>query len=173
MQLATILIRNVVLHVKKNKKMEIKFRQAEFDDLEEMQKLFVETIKSTCRKDYNKIQIDAWITSVENKERWQSYIAGQYFLIAEIDKKMVGYGSLKNGDYLDFMYVHKEFLRKGIANMIFENLKAKSIALGFDKLTSDVSKTARPFFETKGFKVIRENKIMMKDVEIINYHMSQ
>ena len=153
--------------------MEIKFRQSEFDDLEEMQELFVETIKSTCQNDYNKKQIDAWITSVENKERWKSILANQYFLIAEIDSKMVGYGSLENGNYLDLMYVHKDFLRKGIANMIFEKLKAKSLALGFDKLTSDVSKTARPFFETKGFNVIRENKNMMNDVEIINYHMSQ
>ena len=153
--------------------MEIKFRQSEFEDLEEIQELFVETIKRTCRNDYNEKQIDAWITSVENKERWKSILANQYFLIAEIDSKMVGYGSLENGNYLTFMYVHKDFLRKGIANMIFKKLKAKSLALGFDKLTSDVSKTARPFFETKGFKVIRENKNMINGVEIINYHMSQ
>ncbi len=153
--------------------MDLKFRQANLNDLEEIQELFVETIKSTCKNEYNKQQIDAWVSSVENKERWKSILANQYFLIAEINNKMVGYGSLENGNYLDFMYVHKDFLRKGIANLIFEKLKAKSLELGFEKLTSDVSKTARPFFETKGFKVIRENKNMMKDVEIINYHMSQ
>lgn len=153
--------------------MDLKFRQANIDDLENIQELFVETIKNTCRNDYNKQQINAWVTSVENRERWKSILANQYFLIAEIDSEIVGYGSLENGNYLDFIYVHKDFLRKGIANIIFEKLKAKSIELGFDKLTSDVSKTARPFFETKGFKVIRENKNMMKNVEIINYHMSQ
>jgi putative acetyltransferase len=157
----------------KFKKMDLKFRQANLNDLEEMQELFVETIKNTCKNEYNKQQIDAWVSSVENKERWKSILANQYFLIAEINNKMVGFGSLENGNYLDFMYVHKDFLRKGIANLIFEKLKAKSLELGFDKLNSDVSKTARPFFENKGFKVIRENKNMMKGVEIINYHMSQ
>ena len=157
----------------KFKKMDLKFRQANLNDLEEIQELFVETIKSTCQNDYNKQQINAWVNSVENKERWKSILANQYFLIAEIENKMVGYGSLENGNYLDLMYVHKDFLRKGITKMIFEKLKDKSIELGFDKLTSDVSKTARPFFETKGFKVIRENKNIIKDVEIINYHMSQ
>ena len=157
----------------KFKKMDLKFRQANLNDLEEIQELFVETIKSSCQNDYNKQQINAWVNSVENKERWKSILANQYFLIAEIENKMVGYGSLENGNYLDLMYVHKDFLRKGIAKMIFEKLKDKSIELGFDKLTSDVSKTARPFFETKGFKVIRENKNIIKDVEIINYHMSQ
>ncbi len=53
--------------------MEIKFRQAKFDDLEEMQELFVETIKNTCRNDYNKNQIDAWVISIEDKERWKLF----------------------------------------------------------------------------------------------------
>ncbi len=124
--------------------MEIKLRQAKFDDLEEMQELFVGTIKSTCRNDYNKKQLEVWVSSVENKERWKSILTNQYFLIAEINGKM-----------------------------IFEKLKTKSLELGFDKLTADVSKTALPFFETKGFKVIRENKNIINGVEIINYRMSQ
>ncbi len=100
-------------------------------------------------------------------------LVNQYFLIAEIDEKMIGFGSLENGNHIDFLYIYKDFIRKGIANLIFDKLKAESLKLGFDKQTSDVSKTARPFFETKGFKVIRENKNKINGVEIINYHMSQ
>jgi len=146
--------------------MKIELRQANLDDLEEMQTLFVETIKSTCINDYNKEQINVWTSSVKNKERWKSILNNQYFLIAEIDNKIVGYGSLENGNYLDFMYVHKDYLRQGIANLLFENLKNESIKLGFDRLTSDVSKTARPFFETKGFRIMKENKNVMKSLTI-------
>lgn len=153
--------------------MKIELRQANLEDLEEMQTLFVETINSTCKKDYSKEQINVWTSSVENKEKWISIIRNQYFLIAEINNKIVGYGSLENGNYLDFMYVHKDYLRQGIANLLFENLKKESTKLGFDKLTSDVSKTALPFFETKGFRIIKENKNIMKGVEIINYNMSE
>ncbi len=124
-------------------------------------------------KRFNNKQIEAWISSVKNKEKWKSILADQYFLIAEVEGKMVGYGSLEKGNYIDFLYIHKNFVRKGIANLIFEKLKAESLKLGFDKLTSDVSKTALPFFETKGFKVIKENKNIMNGVEIINYHISQ
>ena len=153
--------------------MKIELRHATLNDLNEMQALFVETIISTCSKDYNHEQINVWTFSAENKDGWRTRITNQYFLVAEIDNKIVGYGSLDNGNYLDFLYVHKDFLRKGVANLIYEKLKSESLRLGFDKLTSDVSKTARPFFETKGFKIIRENKNMMNGVEIINYHMSQ
>lgn len=153
--------------------MNMELRIADQNDLEEIQTLFVETIKSTCRNDYNKEQIEAWTSSVENKERWKAILKNQYFLLAVIDNKIVGYGSLENGNYLDFMYVHKDYLRQGIANILFEKLKNESIKLGFDKLTSDVSKTARPFFETKGFSVLKENRNVIKGVEIINYHMTQ
>ncbi len=153
--------------------MKLKFRQAKSDDLEEMQNLFVETVKNTCRNDYNKNQINAWITSVENKEKWKSILANQYVLIAETDKKMVGFGSLKNGNYIDLLYIHKDFVREGIATLIFEKLKVESLKFDFDTLTADVSKTARPFFENKGFQVIRENKNKINGVNIINYHMSQ
>ncbi|PCJ66571.1 MAG: GNAT family N-acetyltransferase [Bacteroidetes bacterium] len=150
----------------------MKLRQAQLSDLEEVQTLFVQTIKNTCKSDYDKDQINAWITSVENKERWEDLLINQYFLIAEIDGKIVGFGSLKDGSYLDFMYVHKDYLRQGIAHFLFENLKDESIRLGFDILTSDVSKTARPFFESKGFKVTKENRNIIQGVELINYHMT-
>ena len=153
--------------------MKIELRQANLNDLEEMQILFVDTIKSTCKNDYNKEQINVWTSSVKNMERWKSILSNQYFIIAEVENKIVGYGSLENGNYIDFMYVHKDYLRQGIANLLFKSLKKKSIKLGFDSLTSDVSITARPFFETKGFRIIKENKNVIKGVEIINYKMSE
>ena len=53
------------------------------------------------------------------------------------------------------------------ANLIFKKLQAGSLTPGSDNLTADVSKTVRTFFETKGFKVIRENKNMWNGVEIL------
>ena len=152
---------------------DIKLREADYNDLEEMKGLFLGVIKNFCKSDYNEKQTEAWASTAKNKKRWESMLKNQYVVIAEINSKIVGFGSLHKGNYIDFMYVHKDFLRRGIASKIFECLQNKSSELGFTKLTSDVSKTARPFFETKGFSIIKENKNLINDVEIINYHMSQ
>ena len=152
--------------------MNINVREANYSDLEEMQELFLGAIKNIPNSDYSEKQTEAWASTVKNKERWKSMLANQHVLIAEINLKIVGFGSLDR-DYIDFMYVHKDFLRKGIASKIFEGLQRKSIELGCNQLTSNVSKTARPFFETKGFRIIKENKNLINEVEIINYHMSQ
>lgn len=151
--------------------MTIEFRPAEIDDLKEIQTLFVESIKNSCREDYNERQINAWVSSANNDDRWRSFIINQYFLLAVINGKIVGFGSLENGNYLDLLYVHKDFLRKGIANFLFEKLKAQSIDLGFNSISSDVSKTALPFFVKKGFKIAHENLNRINGEVLINYHM--
>ena len=151
--------------------LDIKIRHVNINDLSEIQALYAETIKSTCKKDYNPEQINVWTSSVENKARWQEALLHQYFLVAEINGKIVGFASLENGDYIDFMYVHKDHVRQGIAGRLYEALEKESERLGYTGITSDVSKTARPFFEKKGFQVVKENKRRIKGVEMINYRM--
>ena len=153
--------------------MKLTFRKAILDDIPKMQRLFVDTIQERCKKDYSSQQIEVWASSIKKKDRWEGLVREQYVVLAEIENKLVGFGSLENGNYVDFMYVHKDHMRKGIAHQIFEELTKEAQRLGNAKLASDVSKTARPFFEQKGFKVIHENKNIIKGVEIINYRMEQ
>ena len=149
----------------------INIRRAALKDLPEIQALYVATIKNTCTQDYNQQQIAVWTSSVENRERWETAITTQYFLVAEIGRKIVGFASLREGDYLDFLYVHHLYLRQGIAGRLFGELEKEWHRSGSKNLTSDVSKTARPFFESKSFRVVKENRRMMKGVGITNYNM--
>lgn len=149
----------------------ITIRSSQKKDLAEMQTLFLETISAICKDDYTPQQITVWISSVENMQRWTDKLETQYFLIAQTGPKIIGYASLENNDYLDFMYVHKDFQRKGIANRLYAEIEGEAVRRGATILQSDVSITARPFFEKKGFKVVLEQKIIMKGVEILNYNM--
>jgi putative acetyltransferase len=150
----------------------IKFRAAIIEDIDELLTLLIETVKSTCKNDYNQNQINAWVSSAKKKEHWDKFINDQFSLIAEVNNKAVGFGSLENGDYIFFMYVHKEYLGLGIASSIYNELKKESQRLGHTQMTANVSKTARHFFESKGFEVTKENKNIINNVVIINYHMS-
>lgn len=153
--------------------MKITTRRTAPEDLEELQALFVETIRATCSNDYNKDQINAWTASVENIDRWNRLISHQYSIIAEIDSKIVGLAALDDPEYLDFLYVHKDYQRKGIANILYDEMKLESLHQGHYKLISDVSITAKPFFESKGFEVVKENKKEIRGVEITNYRMKE
>lgn len=149
----------------------LKMRQAVPSDLGEMQKLFSDTVATICMGDYSRDQIDAWISAAENKDRWLDKIARQFFLIVEMNENMVGYGSLDNGHYLDFLYVHKDYQRQGIAKFVLCELEKEAARLGVTEISSDVSKTAVLFFRHNGFTVIKENRNTINNVEIINFKM--
>ena len=153
--------------------MDIKIRRALYKDLEELQTLFVETIQATCSRDYNKNQIDAWTSSVENFERWIRLITKQYTLVAYTDEMIVGLAALDDPNYVDFLYTHKDFQNRGIGNQLFNAIKLESLRQGQYKLISDVSITAKSFFESKGFEVIKQNKREIQGVELANFRMKE
>lgn len=151
----------------------ISIRISKPGDLAEMQKLFVDTISAICKNDYSEEQIKAWTSSVENTERWAKKLASQYFLVAELDDKIVGYASLEGDNYLDLLYVHKDHQRKGIAQKLYSEIEKEAIGRKATVLSSDVSETARLFFEKNGFKIIAPQTNIITDVEIINYKMTK
>lgn len=151
----------------------ISIRLSKLNDITEMQKMFVDTISTICKDDYSPEQIKAWTSSIENTELWTDKLTSQHFLIAEIDNKIVGFASLENNDYLDFLYVHKDFQRKGIADRLYYEIEKEAIKRKATILNSDVSKTARGFFEKKGFQTIVSQTNVIRNVKIVNYKMTK
>jgi len=149
------------------------FRQAVISDLEEMQQLYIETIQSVCKFDYNPKQIEAWTYGVKNKERWIEVIEKQFVLLAIIENKIAGFGTLKDDNYIDFFYIHKDFQRQGIADKILNELESEARKHHSKIITSDISITAKPFFKKKGFVVKAEQKNIRLDVELINFKMEK
>ncbi|MDQ6528018.1 GNAT family N-acetyltransferase [Flavobacterium sp. LHD-85] len=151
----------------------MKIQKATIADLHEMQDLFVQTIQSVCKNDYNAAQREAWISGVKNTERWITVIETQYVLLAIIENKIAGFATLKDGDYIDFFYIHKDFQRQGIANKLLVALEVEAKNQHSKIITSDISITAKPFFEKKGFVVKAEQKNIRLGVELINFKMEK
>ncbi|PKL85934.1 MAG: GNAT family N-acetyltransferase [Ignavibacteriae bacterium HGW-Ignavibacteriae-1] len=153
------------------KNSKISIRHSKLSDLAEIQRMFVDTISAICKVDYSPEQIKVWTSSIENTQRWIDKLSSQYFLIAELDNKIVGFASLGNNDYLDFLYVHKDYQRQGIADRLYNDIEAEAIRKESKVLTSDVSITAKAFFEKKGFRTIQKQTKIIKNIEIVNYKM--
>ena len=148
-------------------------RPVKKSDLSELQALFVETITSICKSDYSAEQIDAWTGSVKNTQRWVDKLSSQYFLVAQLDNKIAGFASLEGADYLDFLYVHKDHQGQGIATRLYLAIEEEAEKKGAAFLHSDVSITARSFFESRGFKILQPQSHKIGNVEINNYKMAK
>ena len=151
----------------------IHIRKATSKDLSILQKLFVETINQVCQVDYSSEQIQVWTAGVHKASRWNELFTKQYVLVAEIASEVVGFASLDQGDYIDFLYVHKAHQRKGVAKSLYQELEKEANRLGYFKLRTHASKTALSFFQAFGFHLVLENKQIIDGVEIVNYYMEQ
>ncbi len=136
----------------------ISIRLSKLSDLTEMQKMFVDTISTICKDDYSPEQIMVWTSSIENTQRWTDKLTSQYFLVAVFDNKIVGYASLENNNYFDFLYVHKDYQRQGIADRLYSEIEKEANNRKATVLNSDVSETARRFLKKKGLKQSHHKK---------------
>lgn len=150
---------------------EISLRLVKSSDLIALQNLFVDTVSSVCKEDYSPDQIKVWTDSVNNTPSWINKMASQYFVVAEIDNQMVGYSSLENNNYIDFLYVHKDYQGRGIANKLYAEIEAEAYKHKATMLNSDVSLTALTFFEKHGFEVLQRKTSKRGGVEIVNFKM--
>lgn len=159
--------------MEKIKQDNITIRRGQLNDLSEIQNIFVESIKSVCIADYNEEQIKVWTSSVYNKQRWNDIMSNQIVFIAQIDKKIVGFSSLGNMNYIDLLYVHKDYQGQGVALKLYKAIEEQATQLKQKELNSDVSKTAKPFFEKTGFVVIKEQTVLRQNIELTNFKMTK
>jgi ribosomal protein S18 acetylase RimI-like enzyme len=126
-------------------------RKATVEDADSIRKLFRETIISVNKKDYDEEQISIWASGSENKNGWEKKITEQNFLVAEIGSKTVGFSSITDEGYIDFMFTHKDHQHQGIATKMLSRLEEIATEKKLGKVWAEVSITARQFFSGKGF----------------------
>jgi len=146
-------------------------RIATLEDLHELSTLYRDTISLVNIKDYNAAQVNAWAGRWTNIAGWTEKITQQHFIVEEIGGVIAGFSSLTTSGHLDMMFVHHKYQGQGIAKRLVNEIVAVATGRGYEQLTSDVSITARPFFERMGFTVITPQIVSIDDVELTNFKM--
>lgn len=151
--------------------MAITIRRAETADLPAITQLFYDTITTINAADYTPEQVAVWRAGYADTDRWQNRLNNQYFILAEEAGNLCGFGSVTADGYIDVLYVHKDYQRKGIAGQLATTLDAHARQRGFVEVYADVSLTARPFFAQRGFKIVREQQQQVGTTLFTNYRM--
>lgn len=87
--------------------------------------------------------------------------------------RIVGFASVNGNGHLHSMFTHKDFLRQGIASALLEAAESHARGHGAARMTSEVSITARPFFERRGYIVTAEQRVKAKNVYMTNFRMEK
>lgn len=153
--------------------MAVEIRQATLHDLPEILSLFRETVTKVNSKHYSEQQIQVWSSSADDSQRWQDRIENIYFIVAEINNTIAGFAYLKDGNYFDGLFVHKDYQRQGIASKLLRIIESQAMMNGFEEIKSDISITALPFFEDHYYDVIKKQKKVFKGMTFENYIVSK
>lgn len=137
-------------------------------DCAELAELFYDTVHTVNAKDYTRKQLDAWATGEINLEAWNKSFQAHHTVVAEMDGQIVGFGDMDETGYLDRLYVHKDYQRRGVATAICDALEQNAKAAEF---TTHASITARPFFEKRGYTACREQQVERRGELLTNFVM--
>lgn len=145
-------------------------RQYKPTDCEYLAKLFYETVHTINAKDYSQQQLNVWAIDNIDLEAWNKSLSENYTVVGVENNIIVGFGDIDKSDYLDMLYVHKDYQRQGIATAICNKLEQ---AVKVNKIITHASITAKPFFEQRGFKVVKEQQVERNGIALTNYVMEK
>ena len=149
-------------------------RAALQSDAVELKKLFQNTVLAINRRDYSQAEVEDWASCGDDLSNIEDMIKTHYFIVAvNQQSEIVGFSSITPQGYLHSMFVHKDFQGEGIATILLNEIEQYAITNGIMRITSEVSLTARPFFEKKGYIVEEEQKRKANQLSLTNFWMAK
>lgn len=147
----------------------MEIREYQQSDCEILAELFYNTVHTVNAKDYTKEQLDVWATGKVDLEKWNQSLQEHDSVVAVEDEMIVGFGDIDRTGYLDRLYVHADYQGKGIATAMCNRLEQTVQG----NIVTHASITARPFFEKRGYKVVKEQQVERQGIFLINYVMEK
>lgn len=151
----------------------MEFREYKNTDLHAVMDLFYVTVHEVNKNDYSEEQLDAIAPKDANEYHWEKSLEKNHTIVVEEDDKLIAFGNIGKTGYLDRLYVHPDYLRKGIASKLVEELEeyAKKHRSHVINVTSSI--TSKAFFESKGYAVIEEQINERRGERLLRYLMEK
>lgn len=168
-----VLLKDMV-YLKQNITEEFTIRTAQQSDVIELRDLYKNTVLEVNSRDYSQEEVEDWASCGDDLSNIGKMIESHYFIVAVNQlSQIVGFSSITPQGYLHSMFIHKDFQGKGIATLLLKEIERYSIAEGIKRITSEVSITARPFFEKHGYTVEAEQKRRANQLCLTNFWMAK
>ena len=142
-------------------------------DAQALRSIHFNTIHNINTRDYSKEQVDAWAPASIDKEFWQKRFKDLSPFVAQINETIVGYTDLQNDGLIDHFFCHHEYQGKGIGRKLMTHVLVLAKERGIKRLYSEVSITARPFYEHFGIHLEKEQEFEIRGQKLKNFVMER
>ena len=140
-------------------------------DLSGVIEIYTASIRSLAAPYYSPEQIAAWAPIPPDAARWQERLARLHTIVAESDGTLAGFASYTHAGYLDFLFTHPAFARRGVASRLYQRVESELRAVGATSVTAHVSLAGRAFFDAHGFQLDSEECVACRGASLRRFAM--
>ncbi|HGY9594079.1 GNAT family N-acetyltransferase [Vibrio campbellii] len=151
----------------------ITIRDFQEEDAPTLWALFFNTVRNVNRRDYTEQQVKAWAQEGFDSQLWLKKMISIQPFVAELDGVIVGYSDVQPSGLVDHFFCHHEYQGQGVGRSLMTHVFKQAEAKGLNRIYSEVSITARPFYEHMGFTVVNEQQIEVRGATLTNYVMER
>jgi putative acetyltransferase len=146
----------------------MRVRKFRIGDEADLFKVFHSSIHQIASRDYSPEQIEAWAPADLDREIWTARMRGIAPFVVEAGGLLIAYADLQENGYIDHFFVSGDRSGQGAGRLLMETIHEEAQMRGIKILTSDVSRTAQPFFQYFGFETVERRSPEIRGVEVPN-----
>ena len=144
-------------------------REYRSSDCRETAELFYDTVHTVCAADYTPAQLDARAPRGRDLAAWNESLLAHRSIVAVDRGEIVGFGDIDGTGYLDRLFVSSHRQGEGIGSAICRELEGSAPG----SVSVRASITARPFFEKRGYAVVRREDVSRLGQLLTSYIMKK
>lgn len=132
-------------------------RRYNVSDTKQLCDIYYNTVHQVNKIDYTEEELEAWAPSnsyneesyKKDTERWKRINP----FVVEENGMVLGFAELEEEGHINLFFVHHEHQGRGVGTLLLNACIDEAKKLRYEKIITEVSITAKPFFLSKGFKV--------------------
>lgn len=137
----------------------------------DLKKIYFDSIISIDEKIYTSEQKSAWASQAwDNKYFNLSLKEGKGWLINEREK-IIAFASRYPNNRISLLYCRGDSQRKGYGTKLLQKIEKEAIKEGLPCLTTEASLISYKLFLKNSWKIIRKEKIIIKNITFERYKM--
>lgn len=140
-------------------------------DLAALVAIFTTSVHELAAAHYSPAQRRAWAPSNPQLDPWRERLRGLHTLVVETDAAPAGFIGYEDDGHIDLLFVSPQAPRRGLATALYHEAEARLCARGVDRVFTEASLVARPFFERQGFHIEAEQSVSRGGASFRRYAM--
>ncbi len=154
--------------------MELTVRSYAEGDAIVLGEVFYRAVHEGAARRYSPEECAAWSPRPPASRAWEARLAEAETVVAERDGMPVGFMSLNPArGYLDLAFVSPDVMGTGVAWLLYAVLEGRARAAGLERLETEASHLAEPFFLRQGWQVVRRQSVERNGVILSNAVMEK